>query len=393
MAKPLRRAFLVVMDGVGVGNAPDASAFGDEGSDTLGNLSRAVGGLRLPTFQKLGLGNLAVIEGVPPVQSPLAAYGRLQEVSSGKDSINGHWELCGLPTELPFPTYSNAFPADVVELVRRISGRGVIGNEVASGTEIMARLGGEHVRSGDLILYTSADSVLQILAHEEVVPLDELYRICEDIHKALPPKHRVGRVIARPFVGEDGAFVRTANRRDYAVEPPADTVLDVLHRAGVPVHGVGKVDTLFAGRGYATATHTKDNRQGFDLTLEKINTMDRGLVFTNLLDFDTQWGHRNDIPGFHKGMEELDQWLPSWLEALKPGDLMLMTADHGNDPTTPSTDHSREHVPLLAILEGGVQGVDLGLRLGFMDAGATIAEFFDVPWAGAGKSFLSDLQR
>lgn len=380
------------MDGVGVGNAPDASAFGDEGSDTLGNLSRAVGGLTLPNFQKLGLGNLTVIEGVPPVESPTAAYGRLQEVSSGKDSINGHWELCGLPTELPFPTYPNAFPEDVVELVKQISGHNVIGNEVASGTEIMARLGGEHVRTGDLILYTSADSVLQILAHEEVVPLDELYRICEGIHKALPQKHRVGRVIARPFVGQEGAFVRTANRRDYAVEPPEDTVLDVLHRSGIDVHGIGKVDTLFAGRGYTTATHTKENREGFDLTLEKLRTMEQGLVFTNLLDFDTAWGHRNDVPGFHKGMEDLDRWLPEWLEALKPGDLMMITADHGNDPTTPSTDHSREHVPIIAILKGGAEDVNLGTRIGFMDAGATLADFFGVPWSGAGKSFLSDLQ-
>ncbi len=381
------------MDGVGVGSAPDASAYGDEGSDTLGNLSRAVGGLRLPTFQGLGLGNLANVEGVLPADSPGAAFGRMQEVSSGKDSINGHWEICGLPTELPFPTYPNAFPEDVVELVRSISGREVIGNEVASGTEIMARLGAEHVRTGDLILYTSADSVLQILAHERIVPLEELYRICEGIHKALPAKHRVGRVIARPFVGEEGAFERTANRRDFAVAPPADTVLDALQRAGVPVHGIGKVDTLFAGRGYTSATHTKNNEQGFDLTLERIRTLNRGLVFANLLDFDTLWGHRNDVPGFRQGMEDLDRWLPRWLDALQPGDLLIMTADHGNDPTTPSTDHSREHVPLLVLLEGGKQGVDLGLRLGFMDAGATIADFFDVPWSGAGVSFLSDLQR
>lgn len=382
---------MVVMDGVGVGHAPDASAFGDEGSDTLGNLARAVGGLNLPNFQKIGLGNCAPIQGVEPCDSPIACTGRLQEVSNGKDSINGHWELCGLPTKLPFPTYPNAFPEDVVELVRKVSGREIIGNEVASGTEIMDRLGGEHVRTGALILYTSADSVLQILAHEGVVPLEEQYRICEGIHRALPDKHRVGRVIARPFIGEEGAFQRTPNRKDYAVEPIGPTVLDLFQESGVPVHGIGKVDTLFAGRGYTTATHTKANVEGIDLTLEKIRTMEHGFVFTNLLDFDQAWGHRNDIPGFVGGMEELDSRLPEFLDALQEGDLIVFTADHGNDPTTPSTDHSRENVPVIAWIGKGGNGVDLGVRMGFMDLAATLAEFFGLDWNGPGVSFLADL--
>lgn len=391
MAEMGRRAFLVVMDGVGVGGAPDASAFGDEGSDTLGNLARHFGGLTLPKFQALGLGNLSSIEGIDPVSEPEASWGRMQELSAGKDSINGHWELAGLVTELPFPTYPDAFPPDLLELIEREAGVPMLGNEVASGTEIMDRLGAQHMETGHPILYTSADSVIQLLAHEEVVPLEELYGMCERIHQALPDKHRVGRVIARPFVGEPGAFQRTANRRDYAVQPVGETVLDVLTAAGIEVHGVGKVDTLFAGHGFTTATHTKSNAEGIDLTLRLIRDLPSGLVFANLLDFDQRWGHRNDTEGFRGGMEELDSRLHEWIDALQEGDLLFLTADHGNDPTTPSTDHSREHVPLIAIVGGQKRGIELGLRNGFVDVAATLAEFFSVSWSGAGSSFLSSL--
>ncbi|HEB83850.1 MAG TPA: phosphopentomutase, partial [Bacteroidetes bacterium] len=329
-----KRAFLVILDGVGVGGAPDASSYGDEGSDTLGNLSREVGGLELPNFRRLGLGNLARIEGMAPVARPIASFGRMEERSAGKDSVAGHWEICGLVTRTPFPTYPHGFPPEVVQLVEEVSGRPVLGNEVASGTEIMDRLGAEHVKTGRLILYTSADSVLQLLAHEEVVPLEELYRVCAEIRRRLPQEHRVARVIARPFLGEEGAFVRTSNRRDYAIEPQGRTVLDALAEAGFPVHGIGKVDTLFAGRGFSGREKTKNNTEGIARIRRYLEQFERGLVFANLLDFDMQWGHRNDVKGFHRGLVELDAKLPAWLEAVRPGDLVILTADHGNDPTT-----------------------------------------------------------
>jgi len=389
--KKVNRAFLVVMDGVGVGKAPDASLYGDSGSDTLGNLAKHFNGLNLPSFQKVGLGNLSEIEGVKRVDNPVMSFGRLQELSAGKDSITGHWELCGLVTDIPFPTYEKAFPKEIVELVQNISGRKAIGNEVASGTEIMMRLGPRHVDTGDLILYTSADSVLQILAHEDIVSVEEQYRICSDIHNALKPPHRVGRVIARPFIGENGAFERTPNRKDYAVEPRGDTVLDVLVENGIDVHGIGKVDTLFAGRGFTTATHTKNNAEGIDLITNQINSQGEGLTFANLLDFDQAWGHRNDTLGFKGGMEELDTHIEKWINLLGENDLLIISADHGNDPTTPSTDHSREHVPLLAVKGNGKPGVDLGTRDGFIDVASTIADHFNLDWNSKGKSFYDKL--
>lgn len=391
MADQRRRAFLIVLDGVGVGRAPDAALYSDEGSDTLGNLARESGGLVLPNLQRLGLGNLSAIEGVQPVPNPVANHGRMQEISAGKDSVTGHWELAGVVTDTPFPTYDNAFPPEVVELVEEVAGRGVIGNEVASGTEIMDRLGGEHVRSGKLILYTSADSVLQLLAHEEVVPLEEQYRICAEIRERLEPPHNVARVIARPFLGEEGNFERTPNRKDFALTPHAPTILDLLHDAGMPVHSIGKVDTLFDGRGFSGGTKTKNNADGIARTLQRIQSDEAGLTFTNLIDFDMLWGHRNDVDGFRAGLEELDRALPAWLESLKDDDLMIITADHGNDPTTPSTDHSREHVPLLAWVGRGGDGRDLGRREGFMDVAATLAQWFGMDWRGPGTSFLAAL--
>lgn len=389
MAERTARAFLIVMDGVGIGSAPDAFVYGDEGSDTLGNLSREVGGLSLPNFQRLGLGVMAEVSGVDPVDRPTACVARLQEVSAGKDSVTGHWELCGLVTEKPFRTYPKAFPPEVVELVERIAGATVLGNEVASGTEIMDRLGAIHMQTGQPILYTSADSVLQILAHEEILPLAELYRICEGLRRELVDPHKIARVIARPFIGRPGEFQRTANRRDYALEPHGVTLLDLLQQNGIPVRGIGKVDTLFAGRGFTSATKTKNNAEGIERILECIKSDSQGLIFANLLDFDTQWGHRNDVPGFAKGMVELDTALGDLLSALRPDDLVILTADHGNDPTTPSTDHSRENVPFLAWKGRGGQGRYLGVREGFMDVAATVAEHLGLQWQGKGASLLS----
>ncbi|MBS1262441.1 MAG: Phosphopentomutase [Calditrichaeota bacterium] len=391
MADRDRRAFLIVLDGVGIGAAPDAGEYGDAGANTLAHVAGMSGGVELPVLARLGLGNIASLTGVRPARNPQASHGLMRELGAGKDSITGHWELCGVINDTPFPTYPDGFPGDVVALVERISGRDVIGNEAASGTEIMQRLGAEHLRTGALIIYTSADSVLQILAHERVVPLAELYRICERIRRQLPREHRVGRVIARPFAGEQGGFERTANRRDFAVEPPDQTLLDQLMRERVRVHGIGKVDTLFAGRGFTSRTRTKSNTDGIIATLERIRSTVPGLVFTNLLDFDTRWGHRNDVAGFAKGLEDFDKGLKYWVEALRPGDLMILTADHGNDPTFPGTDHTRELVPLLAWHGGGIRGRDLGLRHGFADVAATVAAHFGLEWNGPGESFLSDV--
>ncbi|MBZ0263301.1 phosphopentomutase [bacterium] len=387
-----KRLFLVILDGVGIGEAPDASSYGDVGSDTLGNLSRAVDGFRLPNLERLGLGNIATLEGMQRISHPTGFYGKMEPRSAGKDSITGHWEICGVKLDKPFPVFPNGFPYEVISLVENVSNRGVIGNEVASGTEIMARLGSEHVKTGSLILYTSADSVLQLLAHEEVVPLSELYRICEEIHQVLKPEHRVARVIARPFLGKDGEFVRTPNRKDFALEPPGVTILDKLCEENIPVAGIGKVDTLFAGRGFSSAQHTKGNSHGMKLLLESIQNREEGLVFCNLIDFDMEWGHRNDVAGFNKGLEAFDEFLPTMLNAAQPEDVFIVTADHGNDPTTPSTDHSREYVPLLAWKgKGGQTGDSLGERKGFSDIAATIADYFDISWAGIGNSFYSEL--
>ncbi len=385
------RAFLIILDGVGVGGADDAVQYGDLGSDTLGNLAKKMGGLTLPNLQLLGLGNTSEIDGVSPIVDPVACYGRLIERSAGKDSVTGHWEICGVHTEIPFPTYETAFPKEVVDLVERIGGKPVIGNEVASGTEIIARLGDEHCRTGHMILYTSADSVLQLAAHEGVVPVEELYRVCHDVHEHLPREHRVARIIARPFEGPSGAYTRTVRRKDYAVEPTGDTILDHLQENGFPVQSIGKVDTLFAGRGFTATRKTKNNADGILAILESIRDFENGLIFANLIDFDQQWGHRNDCEGFTQGLEELDSAIPSWLAAASDKDLFIVTADHGNDPTTPSTDHSREHVPLLAWMGSGKNGVDLGIRNSFSDIAATIAEHFQVEWNGHGQSFYRQL--
>jgi phosphopentomutase len=386
-------AILIILDGVGVGGAPDAAAYGDAGSDTLGNLARAVGGLNLPHLQELGLGNVHPIAGVPPVDRPRAAYGRLQEVSAGKDSTTGHWELMGLVTDVPFPTYPDGFPPEVLAEFSARTGYGVLGNKAASGTEIIAELGDEHRATGKLIVYTSADSVFQIAAHDEVCDIDELYRVCAVAREMLGPPHQVSRVIARPFTGPSGAYERTPQRRDYSVAPPPELLLPRLRDHGVHIVSIGKIRDLYNGAGIAEAHQSKSNAEGMDRLAGLYPDAANGerLILLNLVDFDMLWGHRNDPAGMRGGLEAFDRWLGPFAVGLRAGDLLLLTADHGNDPTTPSTDHSREQVPLLACLGGAPGGVDLGVRLGFMDVGATIAEFFGGPLPTRGRSFWSDL--
>ncbi|MBL0939916.1 MAG: phosphopentomutase [Gemmatimonadaceae bacterium] len=384
-----RRALLLILDGVGCGAAPDTDAYGDTGSDTIGNVARAVGGLDLPTLQRLGLGNATSIEGVGLAPHPVGAYGVLLPQSAGKDSTTGHWELAGLHLERAFPTYPHGFPPEVIDAFSRATGRSVIANSVASGTAVIADFAEEQRRTGAWIVYTSADSVFQIAAHEEWIPLEELYRACEIAREQLVAPHDVSRVIARPFVGDAGAWTRTANRRDYSILPPGLTLLDVLEQAGVPRAGVGKVDDLFAGRGI-TSQHTANNAEGIEAIRHWLETAPRGFCFANLVDFDQLFGHRNDVRGFQGALEAFDRALPSLLSALREDDLLFITADHGNDPTTASTDHARERVPLV-VVGARVRGGSLGARDTFSDVGATIAEWFGQSWRGRGVSFLPEL--
>ncbi len=385
----MKRAVILILDGVGIGAAPDAAAYGDAGSDTLGNLARASGGLTLPRLERFGLGNIKNLEGMKRRGDASGAWGTMRPASAGKDSTAGHWEIAGIHLERPFPTFPNGFPAEVLERFARDTGRSVIGNIVASGTEIIGRFGAEHQRTGSWIVYTSADSVFQVAAHESVVPLAELYRACELARALLRPPHDVSRVIARPFVGEPGSYQRTANRRDYSIEPPGETLLDALLDAGVPRSGVGKVDDLFGGKSIQSR-HTASNSEGIRLITEWLASAGSGLLFANLVDFDQLFGHRNDVPGFYGALREFDAALPSITSLLKEDDLLFITADHGNDPTTPSTDHAREIVPLLA---GGLRVVpgNLGERETFSDLGATVADWFGISFRGRGTSFLAEL--
>ena len=384
-----RRAVLLVLDGVGCGAAPDTAAYGDTGSDTIGNVARAVGGLDLPNLARLGLGHVASIQGVEPVAHPIGAWGTLIPRSSGKDSTTGHWELAGLHLAQPFPTYPHGFPPGVIAAFERATGRPVVANCVASGTAVIADFAEQARDAGAWIVYTSADSVFQIAAHEAWIPLEELYRACEIAREQLVAPHDVSRVIARPFVGTSGAWRRTANRRDYSLQPPGVTLLDALAEAGIPRSGVGKVDDLFAGRSI-TSRHTADNAEGVSAILDWLNSAPRGFCFANLVDFDQLFGHRNDVRGFQGALEAFDRALPSLLAALREDDLLFMTADHGNDPTTPSTDHARERVPLL-VVGARVRGGNLGERETFSDLGATVADWFGLSWRGRGTSFLPTL--
>lgn len=387
----LSRIILIVLDSCGIGELPDAGQYGDEGSNTLVNTAQAAGGLRLPNLERLGLGRIDRIHGLSDSVEASGSYGRMAEKSVGKDSTAGHWEMMGLILEKPFPVYPQGFPKSLMDAFERRIGRKTLGNYPGSGTEIIARLGEEHMRTGFPIVYTSADSVFQIAAHTHVVPLQELYQMCQKAREMLIGEHAVARVIARPFAGQPGNFVRTADRRDYSVQPFQETILDQLAGRGISVIGIGKIEDLFGGRGISRAFHTENNRDGVNQTLAAMKNLERGLIFTTLVDFDTLWGHRNDAVGFAKGLEEFDSVLPSILDSLKEEDLLILTADHGCDPTTPSTDHSREYVPLLVYGKSLKSNVDLGMRPTFADIGQTVAEIFGLPGTGVGKSFLSEV--
>ena len=381
------RIVLLVFDSVGVGEMPDAAEYGDVGSDTLGHIA-ASRPLRLPNLCSLGLANIRPLDGLAPVVQPLGCYGKCALASPGKDTTTGHWEMAGIHLDKPFPLYPHGFPPEVLGEFERRIGRRSLGNCTASGTEIIARLGAEHLRTGSPIVYTSADSVFQVAAHEETIPLPELYRMCEIAREILTGPHEVGRVIARPFVGTPGAFVRDgAARHDYAVPPPPGMLLDRLAERGVPVWSVGKISEVFLGRGIAHSAKTRDNAEGMLRTVDALREMERGLIFANLVDFDMLYGHRNDVEGYAAALEAADAWLPTLLAALGDGDLLILTADHGNDPTTPSTDHSREYVPLLVYGPGAKRGRDLGTRATLSDIGETVADNFETHLE-KGTSFL-----
>jgi phosphopentomutase len=416
---PFTRAIVIVMDSVGIGELPDASTYGDQGSNTVGNIAKQIP-LKIPTLRSLGLDRLVQIDvpeetaenaetaekaqksfgkdfsasfAVSAVSSgsSLGAYGRMAEASAGKDSVTGHWEMMGIVLDRPFPTFPHGFAPEILSEFSRLTGRGVLGNKAASGTAIIDELGPEHMRTGALIVYTSADSVFQIAAHEEIVPIPELYRGCEIAYRLVAEGLGVGRVIARPFVGTPGHFRRTANRHDYALPPSGETLLDRLTAASIPVVAIGKIEDLFAGRGITRGIHTVNDDDGMDRIGQQMTSVDRGLIFTNLVDFDAQYGHRNDVAGYAANLERFDARLAALLPTLRDGDLLVVTADHGNDPTTLSTDHAREYVPLVVAGAHVRAGLNLGTRRTFADLGQTLAELFGVGRLAHGTSFLREI--
>lgn len=390
MTERFRRIVWIVLDSVGIGELPDAAAYGDTGSDTLGNIARQRV-LQLPNLCALGLANIRPFAHLEPSRAPIGCFGRCALSSPGKDTTTGHWEMAGIHLEKPLPLFPHGFPHEVMDEFERRIGRSSLGNYAASGTEILKELGEQHVRTGSPIVYTSADSVFQVAAHEDVIPLWELYKICETAREILSGPYEVGRVIARPFVGEPGAFVRTPNRKDFAVPPPKGMLLDVLEEACVPIHSIGKIFDVFLGRGIAEYDKTKSNADGMAKTLIAMDEEKPGLIFVNLVDFDMLYGHRNDVEGYARALEAADAWLPQLMAKMQPTDLLLLTADHGCDPTTPSTDHSREYVPLLAYGPTARMGVDLGTRATLSDIGQTVAENFGTH-IGRGASFLAAIQ-
>jgi len=384
----MSRVVLLLLDGVGCGELPDAERFGDSGSNTLANLAQGVRGLRLPSLARLGLGNILSLRGVPPAAKPAACFGRMAEASCGKDSTTGHWEVAGVVTHRPFPLFPHGFPADCIAQFERTIGRKTIGNVAASGTEVIQRLGDEHCRTGCPIVYTSADSVFQLACHEDVIPVAELYAMCRKARTILAGPLGVGRVIARPFTGRSGNFTRTPRRKDFSLPPHGPTLLDNVKDAGLPVIAIGKVDDLFAGRGFTDTHHSVNNDECVEFVLKSMDEHRSGLIFANLVQFDMDWGHRNDARAFARGLEQFDSRLPDITGRLAERDLLFITADHGNDPTTPSTDHSREYVPLLCSGPSLKQGIDLGTRPTFADLGQTAADFLGVKPTPDGTSFL-----
>lgn len=388
------RIVLIVMDSVGIGELPDARDFGDEGSNTLANTARAVGGLKLPNLGKMGLGNIFPIAGVEPEKNPMGCYGKCTEISRGKDTTTGHWEMAGLMLKNPFPTYPNGFPDEVIESFEKAIGKKVLGNVVASGTEIIKKLGMEHIKTGMPIVYTSADSVFQIAAHEDVIPVEELYRICLIARNLLTGRHAVGRVIARPFTGtspED--FIRTERRKDFSLSPPHKTVLDRAVEKGFKVFGIGKIRDIFNGQGITDCIHTSNNEEGVREIISHAKKSFKGILFANLGDYDTLYGHRNNVYGYKNALEAFDKSVPEILASINSRDLLIITADHGCDPTTESTDHSREYTPLLVFSKSEyfIPGKNLGIRKTFADIGATISEIFDLGSLPIGESFAGEI--
>lgn len=389
---PFKRIFIIVMDSVGIGEAPDATLFGDQGADTLGHIAERMNGLCMPSLSKLGLGNISEIKGVEKTEQPSAFYTKMKEASTGKDTMTGHWEMMGLNISRPFQVFPNGFPDALIKELETKTGRAIIGNKPASGTVILDELGEEHMKTGALIVYTSADSVLQIAAHEEIVPLDELYKICEIAREmTLADEYKVGRVIARPFIGMPGQFKRTTNRHDYALKPFNRTVMDELKDAGYDVLAIGKISDIFDGEGVTQSLRTISNMDGMDKLLETIHQDFTGISFLNLVDFDALFGHRRDPLGYGQALEEFDARMPKVLEQLTENDLLIITADHGNDPIHHGTDHTREYVPLLVYSKRLNKGRELPIGQTFADIGATVADNFQVKMPAYGKSMLSEL--
>jgi len=389
----MKRVIIIVLDSAGIGELPDAAEYGDEGSNTLGNIAAAVPGFSLPNLEKLGLGNIDGIVGFKAAEEPLGCFGKMAERSVGKDTTTGHWELAGITLRKPFPVYPEGFPGDLVERFEKAIGTKTLGNYPASGTVIIKELGQQHVKTGYPIIYTSADSVFQIAAHEDVIPVQRLYEICRTAREILTGEHAVGRVIARPFTGSDGNYTRTANRRDFSLEPPEKTLLDHVKEAGLEVKAVGKIDDIFAGRGITQSIHVKDNMEGVDKTIGFIKERFSGLIFANLVDFDMYYGHRNDPDGYARALEEFDGRVPEIIDAMARQDILFITADHGCDPTTVSTDHSREYVPLLIYGKEIRIGVNLGTRKTFSDLAQTTAEYLGTGGEFDAVSFYGDIAR
>ena len=387
----IKRAILVVLDGVGVGANPDAHAYGDDGASSLEHCAQAVGGLKLPNLGRIGLGNITPILGTPPAENALGSYGRMVEKAAGKDSTTGHWEMTGLVLHKPFPTYPHGFPASLVKQFEKAIGREVLGNKAASGTEIIKELGEEHLRTGRPILYTSADSVFQLAAHQDVIPLEELYNMCRIARGMLTGEHAVGRVIARPFTGTPGNFTRTEHRRDFSLPPVGTTLLDMLKDGGKEVIGIGKIEDLFAGRGLTRRDHTETNKDGMAATLRWLERDFTGLLFVNLVEFDMLWGHRRDSQGYAQALRDVDKWFARVQKVMRSEDAIFFAADHGNDPTYRGSDHTREQVPLLAYGQPVRAGVNLGTRSTFADLGQTVAQAFDVSPLVAGTSFAHEI--
>jgi len=388
-----KKAIIIILDGVGIGETPDSNKYGDEGSNSLKNTAIARNGLNLPNMMRIGLGNVDHIPGVPPVVSAIGSYGKMQEKSAGKDSTTGHWEIMGIILKQPFPTYPQGFPLEIIEQFEKLIGTRTLGNVVASGTKIIEQLGEEHERTGYPIVYTSADSVFQVAAHEKVITVDKLYEMCRKARKMLTGENAVGRVIARPFIGTPGNYTRTSNRHDFSIEPDTN-ILDYILDSGQEVIGVGKIKDLFGGRGVNYSYPTKDNHEGIKKIIELAGKPFSGLLFANLIDFDQQYGHRNDVQGYAKALEEFDRALPAIIQTMQSSDLLIITADHGCDPTTPGTDHSREYVPLLVYSNGCRNNINLGIRESFADVGQTVAEFLGLNVPGlAGQSFYSAIRR